>query len=81
MNFYYYYELVYYIDDTVSKAKGITYGNSWAEVMQNLVEYYGENDIDEIHCLKAIGDGGSCIEIKEMQEANILKEIKEFWYE
>ena len=34
MNFYYYYELIYYNDDdTVSKAKGITYGNSWAEVM------------------------------------------------
>ena len=81
MIFYYYYELSYYIDDTKFKARGITYGVSWAEVMSNIVECYGENDIDKICCLKVIGDGGSCIEIKEMQEANILKEIKEFNYE
>ena len=69
MNFYYYYELIYYNDDdTVSKAKGITYGNSQAEVMQNLVEYYGENEISEIRCLKSIGEGGTCIEVNEMQE-------------
>lgn len=68
MNFYYYYELNYYIDDTVFKAKGITYGNSWAEVMQNLVEYYGENDICKICCLKTIGEGGTCVEVNELQE-------------
>lgn len=79
--FYYYYELSYYIDCTKFKAKGITYGVSWAEVMSNIVECYGENDIDEIYCLKPIGNGGSCIEIKEMQEDDILKEIKEINYE
>lgn len=68
MTFYYYYELSYYIDGTAFEAKGITYGVSWAEVMQNLVEYYGENDISEIHCLKSIGEGGSCIEISDMEE-------------
>lgn len=68
MNFYYYYKLNYYIDGTVFKGKGITYGNSWAEVMQNLAEYYGEDDIDEICCLKPIGEGGTCIEIGDMEE-------------
>lgn len=81
MNFYYYYELSYYIDDTKFNAKGITYGNSWVEVMSNIVECYGENDIDEIYCLKAIGAGGPCIEINEMKEANILKGVKEIQYE
>ena len=81
MIFYYYYELSYYIDDAKIEAKGITYGSSWAEVMSNIVECYGEDDIDEIRCLKVIGDGGPCIEIKEMKEANILKEVKEFHYE
>lgn len=75
MVFYYYYELSYYIDDTKFKARGITYGVSWAEVMSNIVECYGEDDIDEIYCLKAVGGGGSCFEIKEMQAANILKEF------
>ena len=68
MTFYYYYELSYYIDGTIFKGKGITYGNSWAEVMSNIVEYYGENDIGEIHCLKPIGEGGACIEISDMEE-------------
>lgn len=68
MNFYYYYELNYYIDGTIFKGKGITYGNSWAEVMQNLVEYYGENDICEICCLRSMGEGGTCIEVDEIQE-------------
>lgn len=68
MNFYYYYELIYSFDGTVSKAKGVTYGNSWAEVMQNLVEHYGENDICEIRCLKTIGEGGTCVEVNELQE-------------
>lgn len=81
MNFYYYYELTYYMDNSVSKAKGITYGNFWIEVMQNLVGYYGENYISEICCLKSIGEGGTCIEVNEMQAANILKEVKEFNYE
>lgn len=81
MIFYYYYELSYFIDGTKFKVKGITYGNSWAEVMSNIVECYGEDDIDEIYRLKSIGDGGSCIEINEMKEANILKEVKEIQYE
>lgn len=68
MNFYYYYELIYSFDGTASKVKGVTYGNSWAEVMQNLVEHYGENDISGICCLRPIGEGGTCIEVNEIQE-------------
>ena len=68
MIFYYYYELSYFIDGAKFEAKGITYGNSWAEVMQNLVEYYGENEISEICCLRTIGEGGTCIEVNEVQE-------------
>jgi hypothetical protein len=73
VNFYYYYELIYSFDGTVSKTKGVTYGNSWAEVMQNLVEYYGENDICEICYLRPIGEGGTCIEVDEMQKIYIKR--------
>ena len=40
----YYYSLTYYFDGEERNAEGITYGETWTEVMSRLTEYYGEEE-------------------------------------
>lgn len=70
MIWYYYYKIKYYNDDTIKEnvAEGITCGITWSEVVKNLSETYGENNIVEIHT-NILGDGGPCFEIRDFNEA------------
>ena len=68
MDWFYYYELYWYFDTEKKFAKGITYGVSWADAMNHLVEHYGENEISEITHFIPIGNGGNCIEIDEIKD-------------
>ena len=66
MNFFYAYKIEYYADiDKPIIAEGITYGDSWLDVMTHLVEMYGDDEMTEILSLRIIGDGGPCLEKKD----------------
>ena len=68
MTFFYTYKISYYYDIDVTKtATGITYGNSWMEAMDNLVQMYGDSQIVKIYSFNIIGDGGPCIEFDELK--------------
>lgn len=65
-NFFYYYKLKYYFDANEQTAEGFTFGNTWKEVMEHLVSYYGENEMVDILSLVVLGEGGNCIELDEI---------------
>lgn len=68
---YYFYEVCYYDGADKLKASGLTYGESLASAMSNITDMYGENEVESVN-IKIIGDGGPCIEIKDVERA--LKE-------
>lgn len=74
MNFFYAYKIEYYTDiDEPIIAEGITYGASWLDVMTHLIEMYGDIEITKILNLSVLGEGGSCLEKKDL----IFKEEEE----
>ena len=62
MIFFYAYKIEFYEDNTPIIAEGLTYGESWLDVMTHLIEMYGDDEITEIFYLRIIGDGGPCLE-------------------
>lgn len=76
---YYYYKLIYCdeFDDYQTKDKEgiISAGETFASAAEALDQDYGTN-IEEIVCLKPIGDG-SVLEIPH-EAAQIIKEISDF---
>ena len=65
-NFFYYYKVRFYIDCVEQIADGFTFGKDWNEVISNLANYYGEDEMVEILNLRILGDGGTCIEIEDI---------------
>lgn len=74
--FFYRYKLKFCFDGGTPEVAGITYGENWAEVMQHLVDHYGEDDICEITMLEPISDGGFCVDFEELETYAHLKEEK-----
>ena len=74
MTYFYYYKVKFWLDGE-REAEGITYGETWGEVMRHLVEMYGEEDTAEVY-LKCFSEGGDCLEFQEMRE---IKNIEKFW--
>ena len=68
---YYFYEVCYYESADKLKASGLTYGESLAHAISHITDIYGENEVESVN-IKIIGDGGTCIEIKDIEET--LKE-------
>lgn len=44
----YYYKIKMIIDDKFEKEDGYTVGNSFSEAMDRLLEYYGEDEVEEV---------------------------------
>lgn len=65
-NYFYYYKVRFYVDCIEKIADGFTFGKDWNEVISNLTDYYGENEMVEILNLRILGDGGTCIEIEDI---------------
>lgn len=68
---YYFYEVCYYEGVDKLKASGLTYGENLASAMSNITDMYGENEVESVN-IKIIGDGGPCIEVRDIEET--LKE-------
>jgi hypothetical protein len=67
MNFFYAYKVEYYADiDGPIIAEGITYGASWFDVMAHLIEMYGDTEMTRILDLSVLGEGGSCLEKRDI---------------
>ena len=67
MNFFYAYKIKYYADTNKLKiAEGITYGASWLDGVTHLIEMYGDDEIMQILDINILGDGGSCLEKKDI---------------
>lgn len=67
-NYFYYYKVRFYVDCIEQIADGFTFGKSWNEVISNLANYYGEDEMVEILNLRILGDGGTCIEVEDINE-------------
>jgi hypothetical protein len=67
-NYFYYYKVRFYVDCVEQIADGFTFGKSWTEVISNLANYYGEDEMVEILNLRILGDGGTCIEVEDINE-------------
>lgn len=67
-NYFYYYKVRFYVDCIEQVADGFTFGKSWNEVISNLANYYGEDEMVEILNLRILGDGGACIEVEDINE-------------
>ena len=65
---YYFYEVCYYEGANKLKASGLTYGESLASAISNITDIYGENEVESVN-IKIIGDGGACIEMKDVEKA------------
>lgn len=77
MNFFYLYKIKYCAGtDELVIAEGITYGASWLDVMTHLVKMYGDIEIVEILNLSILGNGGSCLEKKDI----VFKEEDKQWF-
>ena len=68
MNFFYYYEIVYYIEAERRVAKGLTYGKSWRDVINHIIEYYGDDEMVEILYMSVIDDGADVVEMADIRE-------------
>ena len=68
MNFFYYYEIAYYIESERRIAKGLTYGKSWVDVINHIIEYYGDDEMVEILYMSVIGDGADVVEMADINE-------------
>ena len=68
MNYYYYYEVKFYFDNEICEAQGITHGTSFPEAVSHIGEAYDENAIIAINKMMIINDGGSCVEINEIND-------------
>lgn len=67
MNFFHLYKIKYCTDTgELITVEGITYGASWLDVMTHLVERYGDIEIVEILNISILGDGGPCLEKKDI---------------
>jgi len=67
MNFFYAYKIEYYADiDEPIIAEGITYGASWLDVMTHLIEMYGDIEMTKILNISVLGEGGSCLEKRDI---------------
>ena len=69
--YFYYYKVKYYIDADLYTEEGFTYGKNWNEVIEHLVDTYGEDEMVEIEHLKILGDGASVLEFEEINKNGI----------
>lgn len=70
MIFFYAYKIEFYEDNTPIIAEGLTYGESWLDVMKHLIEIYGDDEITQILDINILGDGGPCIEREDIKFTN-----------
>lgn len=80
MNIFRYKVRVYTSDENENEpniCQGILLADCYQEAMEYLIYQYGEKELQDILCLRVIGDGG-VIEIPNERES-IIDEIEENW--
>ena len=65
---YYYYKINFFENYEKKEADDITCGETWQDVVKNLVETYGENNIVNFSTA-ILSDGSPCFEIKDFNDA------------